>query len=406
MPQQFSDHNIDKTFREKLSGLRVEPRSRVWYRVSAGLDREAALLAHKKRRVIGVLIGVFILTGIILTAVLDPVATQKKISNTTGKIYSGNSAHEKNNRSSTINLNVKSLKTKIQEKPINSVGKFDFAEDIIAGTEISNFKNQIEIISNKITFSKYILSGLIFPLHILENKLSQSDNEKLNLIVNPVSANDKKLTKQDCNCGERFYTGANFRLNKTSFADTTTSQNLNYIDKFQIQKGFSVYAGYNITKNISAELGWNLFSNEGQSYGYTSLSRKPGSNPTRKDYEIALRYTQIPVKIRWNINSWSGLLNTQIAYSLAVGVMYGRLLKSGFTVNEFDISSHIKKSEIAAVGNLGVDIRILRRISFHSGIEVSFSNNIFVEDKKISPFTAPHNLIIGATTGLKYNFCH
>lgn len=166
------------------------------------------------------------------------------------------------------------------------------------------------------------------------------------VVYNPSVTGDEKLNSTECDCNDKLYAGANFRLNRTSFADTALAQNTNFVDKFHLKKGVSVYAGYKFTKNISAEVGWNIASNEGQSYGYTSLSRKPGANPTRKDYEIVLRYTQIPVKIRYGVETWSGILKTHVTYSLAVGAMYGKLLKSGFTVGDYDISSKFKSMKL------------------------------------------------------------
>lgn len=403
MPQQFSDNNIDKAFREKLGGLRVEPRSRVWYRVSAGLDREAALVAHKKRRVIGVLIGVVLLTGIVLTAVLDPVATRKKISNTSGNIPQIIGAISKKHLHSSELINTEIfnsvIKTNSKESVLNSnVSYSQLLEANIAGSDIVVKPiSEIKEINN--------IKGFLFQLEEYKENNKTLINEDrvfaIDKFVSDVTVNEI----ENCNCQDKFYVGANFKLNRTSFSDTSLRQNLNFVDKFHIQKAISVFAGYNITKNISAELGWNILSNEGQSYGYTSLSRKPGTKATRKDYEIALRYTQIPIKIRYGVECWSGILKTHVTYSLAIGAMYGKLLRSGFTTSDMDISSRLKKSEIAGIGNASIDIKLFKKFSFSTGIEASYSNNIFLKDNRISPFTAPHNFVVGATAGVKYNFC-
>lgn len=410
MQQQFSDHNTDKAFREKLSGLRVEPRARVWYRVSAGLDREAALVAHKKRRAIGVLIGVVLLTGIILTAVLDPVATRKKVLNTSGKM-----PDEK------LQLMQKSypLPVKFVNPDHNSVVKIEAQKPTINSDNVnSNVVESISVALNnsESSFQEIKLSN--------QNSNSMDNLPLINSFVNfenqydfvakvenpvitftPIGSIVEKVNSVDCNCNNKFYAGATINLNRTSFADTGLARNINFIDKFRIQKAFSVYGGYRINRNISAELGWNIFSDEGQSYGYTSVSRKPGAKPTRRDYAISLRYTQIPLKIRYGVEGWSGILKTHVNFSLAIGAMYGKLIKSGFTVGDMDVASQLKKSEIAGIGNLSVDIKVFKNLSFATGVEASYSNNILRPDKRLNPFTAPHNLLIGTSVGMKYNFC-
>ncbi len=405
MPQQFFDHSTDKAFREKLSGLRVEPRSRVWYRVSAGLDREAALVAHKRRRVVGVLIGVVLLTGIILTAVLDPVATRKKVSNTSGKMPDEKVQLKQKSHSAPatfvnpdlyVDVKIEKQASAINSDNVNlnvveSIFSVSSIQEILVTNENSNSIVDLPLINSFVNFEN-------------QNDFASKVENSVKVLT-PVVSIDQKVNTTDCNCSNKFYVGAKINLNRTSFADTALAQNTSFIDKFRIQKAFSVYAGYRINRNISAELGWNIFSDEGQSYGYTSLSRKPGAIPTRRDYAISLRYTQIPVKIRYGVECWSGILKTHVNFSLAIGAMYGKLIKSGFTVGDMDVASQLKKSEIAGIGNLSVDIKVFKNLSFATGVEASYSNNILRPDKRLNPFTAPHNLLIGTSVGLKYNFC-
>ncbi|MEI7802182.1 MAG: hypothetical protein WCI97_06035, partial [Bacteroidota bacterium] len=210
-----------------------------------------------------------------------------------------------------------------------------------------------------------------------------------------------------CSCKNKFYIGMNIGFNRASFADTALAKNLDFVDKIHIQKSLSVYGGYRITKNLSAELGWNIFSNEGQWYGYTthSRTRDNSSSIKRKDYMVSLRYTQIPVKVRYEVETWSGIFKTHVTYSIAAGAMYGKLKKAEFSIADYDISNIIKKSELAAVGNLALDIKLNRNFSFTTGASASYSNNILEQNKNLHPFTAPHNFLLGVTAGLKYSFC-
>ncbi len=400
MPQQFSDNNIDKAFREKLSGLRTQPRSRVWYRVSAGLDRDASLLAHKKRRVIGVLVGLLILSGIILSAVLDPIATRKKISKTIGEIPKEIGVLNQNSTIAISNSEGFILNNLIITDSAPIIFNSDNSYAVIMEESIS----ELIVVPVQLKNEKF---NELRNLPVFLSLLKENDKgalatkyENSNFSMNKISSPDNVNVRHKYNCLPRFYSGVNIKFNRTSLVDASVIKNIDFIDKFHIQKAISVYTGYRITKNISAELGWNLFSNEGQSYGFTSLSRKSTVTPTRNDYEIKLRYTQIPLKVRYDFETWSGLFNTPVTYSLAIGAMYGKLLESHFLEGDMDVSTQLRKSEIAGVLNLAADVKIYKRISLSTGVEASYSNNILQPNKIISPFIAPHNFVIGATAGL------
>lgn len=242
MPQQFSDNNIDKAFREKLGGLRVEPRSRVWYRVSAGLDREAALVAHKKRRVIGVLIGVILLTGIILTAVLDPVATRRKVSNTNGEmpneilgvqqISNQTPSYSVAPVLKTVTLNESAPSTfNAANVVVNTV-----ESNVVESNNSESMTQENEMMNNENSNSILNLP-LIHSLVFFDDQNGVASKFENSLIVfYPTVTGDEKLNSTECDCNDKLYAGANFRLNRTSFADTALAQNTNFVDKFHLKK--------------------------------------------------------------------------------------------------------------------------------------------------------------------------
>ncbi len=408
MQQQSSDNNIDNAFREKLGGLRTEPRSRVWYRVSAGLDREAALVAHKRRRVIGVLIGVIILIGIILTAVLDPVATRRKVSNTNGEMPE-NKIEMKHNSGSAPTVTVNST--------VPSASQIIVAPSVISLKENSIYSavtvetNDVESVTPQIVFNTETANSIDhLPLFVsfvneTNENVDASKFKNALLVLNETVTTEINNEPIPCACKNKFYIGANIGFNRASFADTALAKNLDFVDKIHIQKSFSVFGGYRINKNFSAELGWNIFSNEGQWYGYTTHARDNASSIKRKDYVVSLRYTQIPVKVRYEVETWSGIFKTHVTYSIAAGAMYGKLTKADFSIADYNLSTTIKKSELAAVGNLAVDINLNRNFSFSTGASASYSNNILQQGKYLHPFTSPHNFLLGVTAGLKYSFC-
>ena len=401
MPQQFSDNSTDKAFRDKLSGLRVEPRSRIWFRVSAGLDRAAALRAHNRRRVIGIAIGVLVIVGVILTAVLDPVATRKKISNTGGNIPEENSTQQIDNTSNINLLND-------ENESSNTINQF--ANDIANSSATITVNNIViplpEGVNAKDVFITKNISSILpikSPSIPLSEKMeAEILNEKIMLSVAPQISDDENVM---CNCSvSKFYLGIKAAINTTSLVDNAAFQNDKYISKMKYGNSVSVSAGYHLSKNFSAEIGWNIFSNEGQRYGYNVISRTTGKVEDN-DYVVGLRYTQIPVMIRFGAGKYSALLHRNMNYSIAFGGMYGRLKNVSYTVAEVPFESRMRLNEFAAVGNFRTETKVSKHLSLNAGINLSFSNSLFMPDYHISPFTQPHSFVAGIEVGVKYSFC-
>jgi hypothetical protein len=374
----------------------------VWYRVSAGLDRVAALRAHNRRRVIGVAVGVLVVVGVVLTAVLDPVAMRKKISNTGGNIPEEISTQQTQPNPVIDLLN--------DETEIKNSSANQFVNNISKASTTITVNNMVipvpEGLNAENLFTSKNSSSIarINPV-ALKNNEAKPANVKIEKIVLNVVPQVSMDETEKCNCNQsKFYVGLNTSFNTTSLVDNAAYQNDKYISKMKYGNSISVSAGYQLSKNFGAEIGWNIFSNEGQRYGYNVISRRTGKVEDN-DYVVAIRYTQIPVMIRFGAGKYSTLLHRNMNYSIAFGGMYGRLKNVNYSVAEVPFYSQMRLNEFSAVGNFRVETKLSKHLSANAGINMSFSNSLFKPDYRISPFTKPHSFVAGIEAGVKYNFC-
>ncbi len=399
MPQQFSDNNTDKVFREKLSGIRVEPRSRVWYRVSAGLDRNASLNAHKKRKVFGLLIGIILITGITLTAVLDPTATRKIVSNFDGQILTPDVSEHKNQ-----NL--------ISKAHLSS--KQDVSIHFFTGRK--NIQNNIETTIGASTIATATTEILINNINyfnprtiLFTNEYQNSQAVDLDKQITIQLLKNKKFSLRNLfytnNCNNNLYIGGYFNINNSTFKDQELKQNTNYESKPKYGNAITVFAGYRFLKHLSAEMGYTVFSDKGVNYSNVTMSREKNSKPVNNDYEISLRYQQFPLKLRYEVEIWSGILNKKVSYSLAIGANYGKLKEVKYSNSDYIIDSKFKQTELSAEANIEVSVKLNSHLSVFTGASASYGNRIFLEAQRVSPFNYPHNFLVGLQAGMKYNFC-
>jgi len=392
MQQQFSDHSTDSAFRNKLGKMRVEPRKRVWYRISAELDREASAIAHKRRRIIGFVISGIIIIAIALTAIVDPVATRKRIFTTEGSLrelsQNVNSktdnrivSDSKNNFQATSSLPNKDLNPGIHQKVLIS--------DNLIGNIISKFENEILPIasSRKIVFSS-------------DNESLLTHEFLLSMNSNPVK---NCFPKKEC---PKFYVECSYGIHSTSFLDSTASSFLNYENRLKTGSTVMIKAGYNLNRNFSFELGCNIFSHEGEKYSFANYARSNGTRMETSLKEISITYTEIPVRVVYNMSKWSGLIKSSIGFSVFAGGHYGRITNVSETLNEVSVGSKLKKNIVATDAGIGLNISLSKHWAVTQTASVSFSNNVFMDNQHFSPFSSPHLFNSGIALGVRYNFCN
>lgn len=408
MPQQFFDINpLDRKFREELKNFGVQPRKRMWFRITHELDRKVKRDSVRNKMFLA--LGILSVTAIVLTAILIPETTQT---------YSDSKA--KSEFSSVILSPVHA--TSPEEKKITN-------KDITVTPSV----NQLEILNNNLKKVVGYLDNVLnqlnrreiveinpIPKHkfaaiqtintelqeiALKNELKQTENKS----VASASLNSKNLKfdlpEGNSFCVKGFYAGVSTAVNYTMLNDKKAKANDNFHPFATFGTAYSLKAGYNFSDKFGVEAGWNIKSTQGQKYNFIPYSVARVDVDQMKN-RITLNYTQFPVVAKYKFVKTGNVTKRPVALNVEAGAQYGYLQSADRTYqNELAKNDNFRSSELAAVAGIGYDVFISKNVAFSIGARATYGTNILQPVvSEYNEFAAPHNFVAGVHLGLNYSF--
>ncbi len=214
-----------------------------------------------------------------------------------------------------------------------------------------------------------------------------------------------------------FYAGINGSANNVWILDRVALHDNNF--DYQPTLGFTygMQAGYNFSDNFGLESGVTINARDGQKY----ITYINALVPVNKS--VVLNYTEIPLVAKFKIPQISAFTGMPVVLNLNAGFSYG-YLRSAYTFVEGDKAgsqNQYPTDQLNALAGFSYDIYTGHPYSFSFGLMAEYGINTIDNDNQgstssLTPtptisryvngsdFISPHNLSVGITVAVNYNF--
>lgn len=173
----------------------------------------------------------------------------------------------------------------------------------------------------------------------------------------------------------------------------------NLVHKLDFGTAYGLSGGFDFTEHFGLQLEWVINSTQGQKFdNFRPSTKLQKSEPAAN--QVNLRYTQVPVLLKYRFNRLSARTQQPISISTALGLQYSRLKSSSSEVN-----SHSFNHDVMQVHNWGwvagidMDLYVTPNYFFSLGLRgsVTAAGRAFIP----TPQTTNH-LLIGVRVGMSY----
>jgi outer membrane protein W len=283
------------------------------------------------------------------------------------------------------------------ENAINEL-KFETNDYELDQIPISNFKPEINLVSENEVFNLDIENNCINPTQILETKASKINSEKEEIVLKSMWSAKEELMQKSAgidevdpltlrrlknkvnfdrvNINKGFYVGPFAGVNYTWLSVSKKYQDKEYrVEnvKYKLSFGetFGIGLGYDFSKH------WGVATDFGMSSINQTYFERPSENVLNKR-SVSLNYWQLPVYVRYKANIGNRLQHRPITVGGLIGPQFSFLKSKRTTENGFEkeINQRINESEFGIAGIVNADFYINKNLFLTLGVKGSFGTNL------------------------------
>jgi len=213
-----------------------------------------------------------------------------------------------------------------------------------------------------------------------------------------------------------FYAGANTSITNVWILDRVALHETNF--NYSITSGYTygLQGGYNFSDNFGLEAGLTINARDGQNYTLNI------NNVTPENKSVVLNYTEIPIIAKFKIPQIASFTGMPLVLNINVGASYG-YLRYARTFEDGDRTGsrdQYPNNQLNVLAGFNYDIYTHHPYSFSFGFMAEYGVNTvdnggsqnsataaalpLSQYANGSDFNMPHNLTLGLTVAVNYNF--